>query len=309
MKVKIRVPATTANLGPGFDVFGAAIKLYNDITFETVDYPVFSVDVSGEGAGVLPEDKSNIVFPAINGFIKEFAPASFKRTSGFKIRMKNNVPITRGLGSSASVRVAAVVAVNKILGDVVPQDDLLKFLTKLEGHPDNVVPALVGGFCVIAVSGGKINYIKHKVPADIRAVVCIPEFEISTKKARSILPRSVPFFDAVSNCSRAGIFVSALLSRRYEFLSFAMQDKLHQPYRAKLVPGMENVFAAAMKSGALGAALSGSGPAILAVSGRDGRKNNRIGSAMQSAFRKRSINSRYIVVDFDNRGVRCEAQE
>ncbi len=302
--IKIKIPATTANFGSGFDVLGAALKLYNEIE---IDVSVFAetrndkkptIEIVGEGKDTLPINEKNVVIRAMNtvfDICKQKPPA-------YHLRLTNRIPLARGLGSSAAARLGGIVAVNEICDRKLSEDEIIQIVSKLEGHPDNVVPSFFGGLCVCNFNGKNVKYAKLKMPSDLKAVLCIPDFELSTDKARNILPKTISHKDAVFNSSRVALFMAALIQKKYELLSVAMEDKLHQPYRKKLIPGMDDVFNSAKKSGAYGVCISGSGTTILAVSGQ--RSAVSIGKAMVIAFEKHNVKSKYIICDFDNTGIK-----
>ncbi|MDI6641255.1 MAG: homoserine kinase [Elusimicrobiota bacterium] len=301
-KVKFCIPATTANFGSGFDCVGAALKLYNEIEVEQVNGLAgrrVNVEIIGEGKDILPRDEKNIVWQAMN---KVFNRCKMPLTS-YHIRLTNNIPLLRGLGSSAAARLGGLLAANYICGNKLSKDDLLNIAVELEGHPDNVVPALFGGFCISYNQGEKIGYMKIILPEDLVAIVCIPNFEVSTVKARDILPAKIPLQDAVFNCSRVALLIASIIQKKYDLLSVAMENNLHQKYRSKLIPHLKDVFKAAKTAGALGVALSGSGSSILAISNNQ-QASKKIGEAMQKSFRKYGVVSRYSILNFDNNGAR-----
>jgi homoserine kinase len=300
--VRVRVPATTANLGPGYDILGLALTLYNTVEMEKADR--FSVEIEGEGADSLPRDEANIAYQA--------AQELFKAVSGkpvsFKLKLVNEIPLARGLGSSAAARIGALVAANKLAGDRLDQSALLTMAAKLEGHPDNVTPALVGGLTATALQNDRVTFLKFaKVRDDLKVVAAIPDFEVSTNEARKVLPKNVSLADYVSSGSNI-LFTIASLSGEGdpELLALSMQDRVHQPYRAKLIPGMEDVFRAAKEAGAQGVALSGSGSTIGAFSiGNKEDRNEEIGRAMVHAFEKAGPKCYYKILDVDQEGAVC----
>ncbi len=300
--IKIKIPATTANFGSGFDVLGAALKLYNEIEVsvyaDTRNDKKPTIEITGEGKGTLPRNEKNVVVQAM----KLVFNICKKPLTTYHLRLTNRIPLARGLGSSAAARLGGIVAANEICGRKLSEDEVIQIVSKLEGHPDNVVPSFFGGLCVCNFNGKNVKYAKLKMPSDLKAVLCIPDFELSTNKARNILPKTIPHKDAVFNSSRVALFMSAIIQKKYELLSIAMEDKLHQPYRKKLIPGMYDVFNFAKKSGAYGVCISGSGPTILAVSRQ--RSAIKIGKAMQKTFLKHNVKSKYIICDFDNEGIR-----
>jgi homoserine kinase len=307
-KVTVSVPATSANLGPGFDVLGAALKLFNTLEVEAFDSgkktggPFVSIEVEGEGVTELPRDKTNVVWSAMAGVFEKFASKDFKKKLGslvFEIKLINNIPICSGLGSSAAARLGGIIAAYKLLKRKINFQEVLGLAIKLENHPDNIVPALAGGLCVSALAGGEVKFIKFAPPA-LKAVVCTPEFFIDTTKARAILPKIHKLQDTVFNCQRVGLLVSALLSKRFDLIKFAIEDRIHQPYREKLIKGMSRIFDAAYAAGAYGVALSGSGPSILALTDRARAK--KVASAMKNTWARLGTQSRAYILDFSGSG-------
>jgi homoserine kinase len=298
-RIKLRVPATTANFGSGFDVFGAALKLYNEIEITSTGDKrhAISFEITGEGSETLPRNENNVVYKSMK---KVFDALHFTPYT-LHIRLINRIPLARGLGSSAAARLGGLVAANKLCGSRIPDAKIIRMVTELEGHPDNVIPSFVGGLCVCSYNDGDVKFTKINMPSDLKAVVCIPEFEVSTDGARKILPDKVSRRDAVFNLGRAALFVTAVVTKKYDLLDTAMEDKLHQPYRKKLIPGLDDVFKAARAAGALGVCISGSGPSILAVT-RAGNAN-AAGERMQKVFFAHKIKSRFVACDFDNRGL------
>lgn len=277
-KVSVKVPATTANLGPGFDTLGMALSLYNFIELEeTANHQRLNIDIRGEGADTLPRDEDNAVWTAVN----QLFDLCGYQPSGIRLRLFNQIPIARGLGSSAAAIVGGLTAANALLGGRLPGEELLSIANRLEGHPDNVAAALHGGIVVAGVAGDKVVWRKINLPSQLEAVVAVPEFELSTAQACSVLPSQVPFADAVFNLGRACLLALALAQEDLEAVGELMEDRLHQPYREVLIPGLRDVFKAARAAGALGAALSGAGPAVLALTRGNGKA---VGQAMQQSF-------------------------
>jgi len=246
-KIKLKIPATTANLGPGFDTLGIALGLYNEIevTKKASSKKSFRISVEGEGENVLPLGRSNIVVVAMEKVFNIFGV----KKGDFHIRLVNRIPLSRGLGSSAAARIGGLVSANMLCSGRLKENDLIDMATRLEGHPDNVVPALVGGLCVSCLADNSVKYVKLPPPESLRFIVCIPDFEVSTDKAREILPAKVAFKDAVFNVQRASLLLASLISKRYRLLSVATQDRLHQVYRSKLIPGAGEIFRIASGSG------------------------------------------------------------
>lgn len=257
--IRVKIPATTSNLGPGFDCLGMALELYNIVEMVTIAKGLV-IEVQGEGTQEIPKDETNIVFRAVQ---RVFTKAG-RKPSGLKIRLINQIPVARGLGSSAAAIVGGLVAGNVFVGNKLTKQELLNIAAEIEGHPDNVASALFGGMVVSVKVNGGIKHIKIDVPFSLKCVVVIPEFSLSTEVAREILPQQVSLHDAVYNISRTAMLVAALTKGDYDVLNIAMEDRLHQSVRASLVPGMKKVIAAAKLAGARGVTLSGAGPALVA---------------------------------------------
>lgn len=298
-RVKVRVPASSANLGPGFDCLGVALKLYNEVELVVGgDDKKDFIEIVGEGADTLPRDKRNIVYQAAKVvFNKLRFPIP-----DFRLNLVNCIPIARGLGSSAAAIVGGLAAANMVCGNKLSEQEIIDIATKMERHPDNVVPAVKGGLCVSVLENKKVKYIKLAPPRNLVAVVCIPDFEVSTQKAREVLPKIVALSDAVFNSSRVALLLASLLKNEYNNLDLAMEDKLHQSYRAKLVPGLGDVLSSARRAGAAGVALSGSGPTVIALTEK--KKTGSVGQTMKKVFGRHKIKSKYLILDFDNEGVR-----
>jgi homoserine kinase len=293
--IRVRVPATSANLGPGFDALGLALRLHNILELEPAESPAIEVD--GEGAGTLPRDPSHLAYRAA---LAVHARAG-RAPGAFRMRQQNRIPLGRGLGSSAAAIVSGAVAANALLGDPLDRQALLDLAAELEGHPDNVAAALFGGLVVCAGTPSGIRWVRLAPPA-LRAVVAVPAFAVSTREARRLLPARVPFEDAVFNVTRTALLVAALGAGRTDLLGDATEDRLHQPYRAALVPGLDHALAAARRAGAHGVALSGSGPSVLALGDAAG-----IGEAIADAFRGAGVACRTFAVEIDVDGAVREA--
>jgi homoserine kinase len=222
------------------------------------------------------------------------------------LRLENRLPLARGLGSSSAAIVGGLAAANAACGGFLTRDELLRLAAEEEGHPDNVAPALLGGLCASAMrrDGGVhcVSWRDEKIFRGVRAVVCVPAFELSTKRARAVLPDRVSRRDAIFNVSRTALLLSAFKERRFDLLAEAMEDRLHQPYRKRLIPGWDDVLASARKAGAWGAALSGAGPTILAFAPT--AKAERVGRAMAAAFARHRTEARWHALSVDFRGAR-----
>lgn len=292
MRVHVRVPATSANLGPGFDALGLALGLHNEV--EAAEADGVSVRIEGEGAGSLPPGPDNVVARGVR-LAFEAAGRPFK---GVSLTCVNRIPTARGLGSSAAAWVGGLVAGNALLGGPLDRDALLALAVRAEGHPDNVAAALLGGLTVSCVDADRVIALTLPVPADVGWVVLIPTISSSTAEARAVLPASVPRADAVFNVQRVALLLASLAARRPAALPAALQDRLHQPYRVRLFPWMPAVAEAARAAGALGCVLSGAGPALLAPVAGD---PDPVARAMEAALRAHGIQgaARAYAVDAD----------
>jgi homoserine kinase len=299
MRVEVRVPATSANLGPGFDALGLALALHNELWIEEADRT--AVTVEGEGAGRLSSAGDNVVARAAR-LAFEAAGRPFR---GARIACVNRIPLARGLGSSAAAWVGGLAGANALLGEPLDRDALLALATRAEGHPDNVAAALLGGLTVSCVSGERTLAVSLAVPATLRFVVLVPETESATERARAVLPEAVPRRDAVFNVQRVSLLVAALASGRADLVGAAMDDRLHQPYRLALFPWMDEVGAAARRAGALAWALSGAGSALLAVTLGDVEP---VARAMEQALGARGVAGRALPLGVDTTGTTCSSE-
>lgn len=292
--VRIKVPGTTANCGPGFDAIGIACNIYNylDLTLDNSAKTI--VHIEGEGAGIIPTDDRNIAVKAVRMVLLRVG-SSYK---GVKITMRNNIPLARGLGSSAAAIVGGLVAANEATGGTLTKQDILDMATEIEGHPDNVAPAIYGGITVSIVEGSS-HCLRFMPRKQLIMVVAVPEFTLSTQKARQVLPQEVSFKDAIFNISRASLLIGALCQEDFSLLKYALEDRLHQPYRQELIPGMYDVFKAAVDAGALGATISGAGPCLIAYTEQNA---NEVGIAMVRAFKNNGVNAEYLIMDIDASG-------
>ncbi|MFA0752018.1 MAG: hypothetical protein SLRJCFUN_002421 [Candidatus Fervidibacter sp.] len=262
--VTVRVPATTANLGSGFDALGAALAWHSFVSL-SAPHEGIVVEVAGEGADHVPHDERNIAVQAVKALLAHVgAERATPLSSGFVLRLDNRFPLTRGLGSSAAARVGALVAANHLLGVPLTTEELLAIAAQLEGHADNVAAALLGGVVVAVMAKGKVRWARLPLAAEWHLALLIPDFELATEKARQVLPPQVPLQDAVFNVSRVALLVAALATGDIGSLREAMEDRLHQPYRQTLMPWLPKVFEAAKQAGALGVHLSGAGPSVAA---------------------------------------------
>ncbi len=273
MKVSVKVPASSANIGPGFDCLGIALPIYNTITIEETVLPGTGIEINimSEEENIdemvfdkIPRDKTNLVYKAVEMLYNSIG----QEPSELKINIQTGIPIARGLGSSSSIIVGGLLAANKLLGDPADETALLAIATEVEGHPDNVAPAILGGLVLSSQEDdGSVSYFKMNWPEDWDLTVCIPDFELSTEISRSVLPKEVSMADANFNAKHLAMLIQAINTQDHKLMKLALQDKLHQPYREKLVPGMKDIMDAFKhEDGVLGCVLSGAGPSILVIS-------------------------------------------
>ena len=273
MKISVKVPATTANLGPGFDCLGMALPIYNTITIEETVLPGTGVEINVLNDDStnddllmehIPMDENSIIYKAV-----ELLYNSIGQTpSELKITVQSQIPIAKGLGSSASVIVGGLIAANELLGHPADEVALLSIATEVEGHPDNVTPAIVGGLVLTSLEDdGRVIYRKLEWPEEWSITVCVPDYELLTDISRSVLPKEVAREDAVFNAKRLAMFVHAVNTKDDELMRLALQDRLHQPYRMKLVPGLDSIIENLKhEENVLGCVLSGAGPSIVIIS-------------------------------------------
>ncbi|MBR8839791.1 MAG: homoserine kinase [Stigonema ocellatum SAG 48.90 = DSM 106950] len=311
--VSVTVPATTANLGPGFDCIGAALTLYNEFKFTPLlsSSGGLTINVIGAEAERVKTDESNLLYQA---FIKLYQHVDVTPPP-VKIEIRLGVPLARGLGSSATAIVGGLLGANLFCGEVLSQLQVMELAIALEGHPDNVVPALLGG-CRLAATGvenepprrrGRQGWEVCEVPwcGEVVPVVAIPDFELSTQEARGVLPTEVSRADAIFNTAHLGLLLRGLETGRGDWLRAALQDRLHQPYRKVLIPGYEAVYSAAVAAGAYGMVISGAGPTLLALT--DPVNSDAVAAAMAAAWKEAGISAvvRSLCVDTQGaRGVR-----
>ena len=278
-KVTVRAPATSANMGPGFDCLGIALDIWNVIT---VEVGVEGFHISGQGEAELPRDRSNMVWQSIARVFKEVG----QPMPTMSLTCRNDIPTARGLGSSSAALVGGLTAGNEICGRPFSQTDLLQIATELEGHPDNVAPALFGGMQIAVYDDDRVISAPVPIPDELSAVLYIPSLPMPTEEARGLLGSEVPRSDAVFNIGRAALLVRAMAYGDLEHLDVATEDRLHQPARQTIFFPMKNIIRAALGAGALGAFLSGAGSTVLALATE---KEFTIGYEMADAAAKSGI--------------------
>jgi len=307
MKVSVRVPATVANIGPGFDCLGLALPIYNTITIEETVLPgtgveinvIANEDIADElSLEHIPMDENSIIYKAV-----ELLYNSIGQTPNeLKITIHSAIPISKGLGSSASVIVGGLIAANELLGRPADEAALLSIATEVEGHPDNITPAIIGGLVITSLEDdGSIVYRKLNWPEDWALTISIPETELATEISRSVLPAEVPLNDAVFNIKRMAMFVQAVNTKDEELMKMALQDKLHQPYRKKLIPGLELISKNLKhEESVLGVVLSGAGPSILVISKKNGLE--KIKNIIKQSWTDLNINAQIYTLPIENDG-------
>ena len=295
MEFKIRRPGSTANRGHGYDVLGLALGIYNYLTVRSGISDEHRVTSSGKGSDELATDHTNLLFTSATTVSERVG----RPLPPIEAEMEINVPLARGLGSSSTAIVGGCVIANRILGDPLTRADLLDIATEIEGHPDNVSPCLYGGFTVSAVSGNHVTCVRSEPTSELKTVVVVPNFQLKTSDARSALPAEVSHADATYNVGRACVVTAAMLQGNLDALASAMDDRLHQPYRAQLIPHYDAVITAAREAGALGVALSGAGPTLFAIARQD---EVAIGEAMAEVWKRHAIESTVYPLRIDTDG-------
>ncbi len=304
-RVAVEVPASTANLGAGYDCLGLALGLVNRVEVEVRGWSRGQIELSveGEGVGELTEDRDNRFVRGVEAALREVR-GDLPDGAGWRIEMVNQVPLARGLGSSAAATVGGLVAGNALLGDPLDQAAILRLATAIEGHPDNAAAALLGGFVVSAViDDDHVEAIRFDAPRDLRAVLFVPELRLSTPDMCAALPPTVPHADAVANLGRVAIGVAGIATRRYDLLGQMTVDRLHEPYRAKVYPALPRMVEAARAAGALGACLSGAGSTIVAFVDTVSAVA-RIEAAFRAAAADTDLDGRVTVVTPRNAGAK-----
>jgi homoserine kinase len=309
--VTVTVPATTANLGPGFDCIGAALTLYNQFKFTRLDLSpswqgketgIVSIEVTGAEADRVDTSADNLVYQAFSKFYQHLG----QTPPPVQIEIELGVPLARGLGSSATAIVGGLVGANQLAGEPVDRTEVMNLAIAMEGHPDNVVPALIGG-CRLAATGEEVLKAWEicEIPwhSAIVPVVVIPDFELSTQQARSVLPTQLSRADAIFNIAHLGLLLRGLETGRGDWLQTALQDKLHQPYRQALIPGYDAVKSAALSAGAYGMAISGAGPTLIALV--DAPRATLVAQAMANAWKTQGVSAQENILEIDGQGARA----
>ncbi|WP_414620290.1 homoserine kinase [Calothrix sp. CCY 0018] len=303
--VCVTVPATTANLGPGFDCIGAALTLYNELKFireEVNPNKKLVITVTGSESAKVATDESNLVYQA---FVKFFQHIE-QTPPPVKIEIKLGVPLARGLGSSATAIVGGLIGANVLAGEVLTPTQVMELAIIMEGHPDNVVPALLGGCRLAATSDTGWEICDIPWCSDVVPVLAIPDFELSTSEARQVLPTQVSRGDAIFNTAHLGLLLRGLETGNQNWLRAALQDKLHQPYRKTLINNYDAINAAALSVGAYGMVISGAGPTLLALTNT--ANSQAVAAAMAHEWENQGIKAQVQTLQIDNQGARSVVQ-
>ena len=304
--VRVKSPATTANMGPGYDCLGLALDIWNTLEVETLGGGEPVVEVSGEGAGEIGTGRDNLVYRSMEFLFHEAG----QEMPVLRVRCENDIPLARGMGSSAAAIAGGLVAANAICSHDFTSNELLEMAATIEGHPDNVAAAVMGGMQLVIMDytdeGQRLYTVPVNVPPEIHAVVFVPEIRIATEDARAVLPEKVSVADAVHNMGRVGLLVASMATNHPEYLAVATQDRLHQPYRQPLFPAMKVIFKAALDAGALGVFLSGSGSTVLALT--QGREMT-VAYEMAEAARQASVEGNVRVTQPTLRGAHLTSAE
>lgn len=292
--MKVSVPATSANLGPGFDCLGLAVGLKNQVIIRPSKF--HSVSLKGEGSNNPALKDNNMFISIFNDFYHNLS----QKKRHFRFEFQNEIPLSRGLGSSSAVIVSAIASAYGIEGIVLERSKLLNLALAYESHPDNITPAVMGGFTVACVQENEVKYIHKTIPKVLKAVIVVPNRAISTQISRKTLPFKYSKEDAVFNISHSSLLTASFMSENWEMLKYASQDVIHQKYRMKHMPELFDVQKTALKEGSLMSTLSGSGSTLFSIAYSDDCK--RIELALKNKF----PHFRVFTVDFDNQGVKIE---
>lgn len=298
MGIVVKVPATTANLGPGFDALGLALDLWNEAGFIATRDKQISLTIKGEGAEKLPRDAENAI---VDAALQVYDLAG-KPCPGLQIHCVNRIPLGSGLGSSSAAMLTGMLGANALLGNPFSREEILKLAIETEGHPDNVAPAMLGGLVASIIHESHVVSLRLTLTGQrtpIHITVVLPDFDFPTKQARAILPKQIERRDAIYNISRAVIVTEAFRTGDLDMLGEAMTDKLHQPYRIPLIPGAQAAMDAMKQAGASAVALSGAGPSLIAFSSK---RETAIGEAAKRAFAESGLNSRIYKLKISRKG-------
>lgn len=299
--VTVKVPATSANLGPGFDTLGIALDIYLEVKLSLSEND--KIIYHGEGQDTINQNiKNNYVYKAIQLL---FEKAGEK--SGVHLEINNNIPVGKGMGSSAAAIVAGLFAANELIDNSFTAEELVNLAVKLEGHADNVVPAVYGGLTTAMIYEDQVYYQKISLPEELPIIVIVPDFNLPTEKSRSVLPEQLNLTDTVNNLQRACFLLASIFNGDFTHINKAMDDMIYQPLRKQFIPGFDEVLTAAKSNGALGAALSGAGPSIIAFAGGNA-DGDSIGEAMKKALLEQNVTSRIYNLHPNQHGIHLQTE-
>jgi len=302
--LRIQIPASTANIGPGYDTFGLALNLYNYVNVLPGRNPhKLTFTISGEKTRALADARHNLVVQAVTKVMEEAG----QKAGGWHLQLENNIPVSRGLGSSSAAIVGGLVAGNAICGEPFSKQELLKFAVEMEGHPDNVAPTLLGGFVASAqYEDFSTDHFAFLPPADLRFVVAIPDFYLSTRQVRAAIPKKIVLKDAIFNLQRAVVLSGALAKGDLELFGRMVEDKMHQQYRLPFINGGTEVLAAAKEAGALASAVSGAGPTLIAFCREE--KAAEVAASMETIWQQNGVNVQTMVLEADTEGAKLVSE-
>ncbi|MFZ3591658.1 homoserine kinase [Bacillus sp. DJP31] len=296
--VIVRVPASTANLGSGFDCIGMALQLYTTIKMRKAS--ITSIHIRVNNLGGIPVDRENLIYKVANLLFERAGLPS----PNLEIEIESDIPLTRGLGSSAAAIIGGLVAGNTLAGEPFNNEEIYQLATELEGHPDNVDAFLLGGIVIATFVQSQVSYIRILPPSGIKIVVAVPNFEILTKVARDVLPSFYSREDTIHAISQSALLAGALVSGNTSVLYKAMRDRIHQPYRMSLVPGLDELLTHSINYGASGIALSGAGPSIIALTDQDGEQLMKY---IKDVLLKHGVSTSVTMIDPDIVGVTIQS--
>ncbi|HTY10425.1 MAG TPA: homoserine kinase [Bacteroidota bacterium] len=301
--MNIKIPASTSNIGPGFDTLGLALNRYLYLSVEkgNGEGAPLSISVEGNGKEHIATDESNLVYQGMIALAKCAGSSHEKSLRGIRLHIKNEIPASGGLGGSGAAIAGGIVLADEFLQTKMSRGEMLNIAVSVEGHPDNVSAALMGGLTINCFDNGKVRCRSVKIPAKLSVVACSPNFQVLTKQARQILPKEVPLKDAVVNIENVASLIASFIQEDFEALRFVTGDKLHEQYRATLIPGFDEVKKAALSAGALSFNISGSGPTVFSFATKNQKE---IGAAMVKAFSSQGISSSYEMMIVENEGAR-----
>lgn len=296
--IEIRVPGSTSNLGAGFDTLGLALRVYLKVRVERLNASATAhhVTVEGVDASLIPSDENNLIVRAMH-FAGEQEGVAVPKV---RLWIENQIPVARGLGGSGAAIVAGLTAFEAMTGRVLGEEKLLVYAYALEGHADNVTSSVVGSLVLTChTEDGKVRYLQAEWPRELKIVAVVPNVPLATAAARSVLPERIPLQDVVFNLQRAALFWPALAHRRFELVREAMRDRVHQPYRQSLVPGLAEVLQLRDVDGLVGVALSGAGPTVIAIASSNFQK---IAEELSACFERNGVSAEALILDVDTTG-------